>query len=532
MTSHALHTMSALTRRRFLQGSMAGVAGLASWLQGWPRLVAAPAQKDEPRGQMTWAIHVTIAPTWFDPAETVGIITPFMFFYAIHDALVKPMPGNLMTPSLATQWTESPDGLTYDFELRQGVKFHNGDPFTAEDVLFSFERYKGAGVGELKKKVKAVEIVDAHHIRFHLHEPWPDFMTFYGTPATGASWIVPKTYIEKVGNEEFKNHPIGLGPYRFVSHQPGIELILEANTEYWRQTPYVKRLVMKSVPEPTTRLAMLKKQEADVTYGLYGALAEEVRRDPNLKLEPVVPPGSQWIVFTAEQYDPKSPWADQRVRLAANHAINRQAINEAETLSYSVLTGSIIPRKFDFALPLEPYAYDPQKAKQLLKEAGYPNGFNAGECSVDAVYAGVVEAAINDLSAVGIRGKVRPLERAAWLAAHKEKTLKNLAWQGSGAYGNAATRIEAFAHSKGVFSWIKDPGIDEWYDQQTAERDLKQREALLHKIQQKLYDDARFIPIWELSFLCASGPRVAVSGLSLIPLFAYSGPYEEVRLKS
>jgi peptide/nickel transport system substrate-binding protein len=511
---------------------MAGVAGLASWLQGWPRLVAAPAQKDEPRGQMTWAIHVTIAPTWFDPAETVGIITPYMFFYAIHDALVKPMPGNLMAPSLATQWTESPDGLSYDFELRQGVTFHNGDPFTAEDVLFSFERYKGAGVGELKKKVKGVEIVDAHHIRFQLHQPWPDFMTFYGTPATGAGWIVPKKYIEKVGNEEFKNHPIGLGPYRFVSHQPGIELILEANTEYWRKTPYVKRLVMKSVPEATTRLAMLKKQEADVTYGLYGALAEEVQRDPSLKLEPVVPPGSQWMVFTAEQYDRKSPWADQRVRLAANHAINRQAINEAETLGYSVLTGSIIPRKFDFALPLEPYAYDPQKAKQLLKEAGYPNGFDAGECSVDAVYAGVVEAAINDLSAVGIRGKVRPLERAAWLAAHKEKTLKNLAWQGSGAYGNAATRIEAFAHSKGVFSWIKDPDIDEWYDQQTAERDLKQREALLHKIQQKLYDDARFIPIWELSFLCASGPRVAVSGLSLIPLFAYSGPYEEVRLKS
>jgi peptide/nickel transport system substrate-binding protein len=274
MTSYSLHVMTSLTRRRFLQGSIAGVAGLASWLQGRPRLAAAPAQRDEPRGQMTWAIHVTIAPTWFDPAEAVGLITPYMFFYAIHDALVKPMPGNLMTPSLATQWTESPDGFTYDFELRQGVTFHNGDPFSAEDVLFSFERYKGAGVGDLKRKVKAVEIVDAHHIRFRLHELWPDFMTFYGTPATGAGWIVPKKYLEKVGDEGFKNHPIGLGPYRFISHQPGLELVLEANTVYWRKTPYVKRLVMKSVPEPTTRLAMLKKQEADVTYGLYGALAE------------------------------------------------------------------------------------------------------------------------------------------------------------------------------------------------------------------------------------------------------------------
>jgi peptide/nickel transport system substrate-binding protein len=505
--------------------------GLLVWQQ-WPRLQAAMAQKGEPSGQMTWAIHVNITPIWFDPAETTGIITPYMFMYAMHDALVKPMPDNPMFPSLATNWSESADGLTYDFALRQGVKFHNGDPFTAEDVKYSFERYKGAGRADLEKKVKAVEIVTPHHIRFQLHEPWPDFLTFYATPATGACWIVPKNYTEKIGSEKFKEQPIGLGPYRFVSYQPGVELVLEANTDYWRKTPYVKRLVMKSVPEATTRLAMLKKQEADVTYGLYGALGEEVRNDPNLKLEPVIPPGTQWIVFAEYYHDPKSPWADKRVRQAANHAIHRQAINEAETLGYSVLSGSIIPRKFAYALPLEAYAYDPKKAKQLLKEAGYANGFDAGECGVDSVYAGVVEAAMNDLTAVGIQAKVRPMERAAHQAALKEKTFKHLAFQGSGAFGNAATRLEAFATSKGAQSWIKDPEIDAWYEQQAGERDRKTREVLLHKIQQKLYDEALFIPIWELGFLCASGPRATVSGLSLIPLFAYSGPYEDVQLKS
>ena len=370
MSPKSQHTSTALTRRRLLQGTLGGLAGLVTW-QGWPRRQVAMAQKGEPSGQMTWAIHVNIAPTWFDPAETPGIITPYMFLYAMHDALVKPMPDNPMSPCLATRWSESADGLTYDFELRQGVKFHNGDPFTAEDVKFSFERYKGAGAAELKKKVKAVEIVTPHHVRFQLHEPWPDFLTFYATPATGAGWIVPKNYTEKIGSDKFKEQPIGLGPYRFVSYQPGVELVLEANTDYWRKTPHVKRLVIKSVPEATTRLAMLKKQEADVTYGLYGALGEEVRRDPSLKLEPVMLPGTQWIVFAESYHDPKSPWADKRVRLAANHAINRQAINEAETLGYSVLSGSIIPRKFEYALPLEPYAYDPKKAKQLLKEAGH-----------------------------------------------------------------------------------------------------------------------------------------------------------------
>ena len=234
----------------------------------------------------------------------------------------------------------------------------------------------------------------------------------------------------------------------------------------------------------------------------------------------------------AEQSSPKSPWSDQRVRLAANHAINWQAVNEAETLGHSVLTGSIIPRKFEYALPLEPYGCNPAKAKQLLKEAGYASGFDAGDCTVDTVYALVVEAAANDLAAVGIRLQVRPMERVAVQTSWREKTVTHLTRMGSGAFGNAATRIEAFIDSKGLNSFIHDPEIDEWFAQQSKELDRRKREALLHRIQQKVYDQAHFVPIWELSFLCATGPRVAVSGLGLIPLFVYSGPYEDVQLKS
>ena len=530
MTQDSPNGKLSLTRRRFLQSSAGGVAGLTAWLQGWPRLLAAPAAKDEPSGQMTWAVHVTIAPTWFDPAETPGTITPFMLMYALHDAMFKPMPDHPMAPSLVTQWHQSMDGRIYDFTLRQGVSFHNGDPFTAEDVQFSFERYKGAGHTLLKAQVKTVEIVNPHQIRFHTHEPWPDFMTFYGTLASGAGWIVPKKYIEKVGTDEFKKHPIGLGPYRFAEHQPGVELILEANTKYWRKVPHVKRIVLKSVPEATTRLAMLKNREADVAYALYGPLAEEVQRDASLKLEPVVIPTTQWVSFV-DMYEPKSPWADKRVRLAANMAFNRQAANEAETLGYSVLTGNIVPRKLEYALPLEPYPYDPKRARELLKEAGYPNGFDAGECSTENVYAPVVEAIVNDLTTVGIRTKVRAQERAAMLAAQGEKRVKNLTRQGSGAYGNAATRIETFMTSGGALSFLNDAEIDAWYAQQAGELDSKKREAILHKIQQKVYDEAFFMPIWELGFLCASGPRVAVSGLGLISVFIYSGPYEDVRLK-
>src|SRR5919106_6760845 len=150
----------------------------------------------KPEGTMTWGVHVTLAPTWFDPAETPGIITPFMFLYALHDALVKPMPDNPLAPSLAESWSESADGLTYEFILRPGVNFHDGEPVTAEDVRFSFLRYKGTSAREYKERVREVEIADSRRVRFHLKGPWPDFMTFLGTPATGAGWIVPRKYVE------------------------------------------------------------------------------------------------------------------------------------------------------------------------------------------------------------------------------------------------------------------------------------------------------------------------------------------------
>src|SRR5438270_1008572 len=227
---------------------------------------------------MRWALYVTVSPVWFDPGEFQGL-TAFWVLYAIHDALVKPMPGNLMSPSLAESWTVSADQKSYEFKLREGLKFHNGDPFTAEDVKFSFQRSKGKLI---HAKVKEVVVVSPSRVRFVLNEPWPDFMSFYGTIVSTAGWIVPKKYVEQVGDDGFKKHPVGLGPYKFVSHTPGIELVMEAVENYWRQVPHVKRLVFKSVPEPATRLALLKTGGVDVAYDLDAQAAEEVKRDPKL----------------------------------------------------------------------------------------------------------------------------------------------------------------------------------------------------------------------------------------------------------
>src|SRR5262249_10579396 len=324
-----------------LRYSITILLAMAVLLVGWSHGLRAQPQ---PAGELVIAWPVTIVPVWFDPAETPAQITPFAFLYALHDGLVRPLPGERMGNSLAVSWTESPDGLTYEFKLRPNLHFHNGDPCTAEDVQFSFERYRGSGATELHAKVKSVEIVDPLTVRFHLHAPWPDFMTFYGTTATAAGLVVPKKYLQQVGDDGFKKHPIGLGPYKFVSNVPGVELVLEAYEGYWRHVPYVKRVIIKGVPEDTTRLAMLKRGEADIAIAILdGAVAEEVKRDPRLTLVDTRHASIQWLEF-ADQWDPKSPWHDQRVRLAVNYALDRQAISDAACLGYCPPAGVIVPR--------------------------------------------------------------------------------------------------------------------------------------------------------------------------------------------
>ena len=510
-----------LTRREVLAAAALGA------LAGPPGLARAAAV---PEGQLTWGVHISLAPIWFDPADISGIITPFMVLYALHDGVVKPMPGQALAPSLAESWSASEDGLGYEFVLRQGAKFHNGDPVTAEDVKFSFERYRGTARDLMKDRVAAIETPDPRHVRFKLKQPWPDFLTFYGS-ASGAGWIVPKTYVERVGDEGFKKTPIGAGPYKFVSFTPGVELVFEAFDQYWRKPPSVKRLIFKVIPDETTRLAALKRGEVDIAYSIRGELAEELQRTPGLTLKPAVVQGVFNIYF-ADQWDPKSLWHDERVRRAASLAIDRDGINQALTLGYSLVTGNpIVADHNEFFWPPPPPVYDPEKAKQILAEAGFPKGLEGGEYFCDSSYANVGEAVLDNLQAVGIRMKLRPLERAAFIKEYAEKTLKNVIQSGPAPFGNAATRFEAYVIKGGPFVYGSYSDIDALYQQQSVELDHKKREAILHKMQQLLYERTIFAPIWQLAFLNGVGPRVGESGFGLIARFPYTAPYEDITIK-
>jgi peptide/nickel transport system substrate-binding protein len=491
-------------------------------------LASSPALGAE--GELRYGLHVTLASKWLDPAETEAFNTPFMILYAVHDALVKPMPAGLTTPSLAESWTEAKDHLSYTFTLRKNAKFHNGDPVTAEDVKFSYDRYRGASASLFHAKVKEVQVVSPTQARFVLKEPWPDFMTFYGTTASGAGWIVPKKYVEKVGDDGFKNAPVGAGPYKVVSFKPGVEIVLEAFDGYWRKAPSVKRVVMRSMPEESTRAAALRAGEIDITYLLTGPTAEQIRKTPGFALKAPLLSGAFWLELP-DQWDPKSPWADRRVRLAASHAVDRQSVNQAETLGFSRLTGSIVPRIFQYAVPYEPPAYDPARAKKLLAEAGYPNGFDGGDFYPFPPYNSMGEAIIANFQSVGIRTRMRTMERAAYFAAWRDKKLHGVILVITAAFGNAATRLEPYATRNGIYAYGSLPQIDELFARQTRELDPKKREELVHQIQKVMHEHVMNIPIYELAFIWGVGPRVGESTAGLIGGYAYTAPMEDLTLK-
>ena len=489
----------------------------------WP--VASSAA---PEGTLTIAMHFTPVSRWLDPAEGESTITPYFILYALHDALLKPMPGVGSGSSLAQSWSMSEDMLAADFTLRPNATFHNGDPVTAEDVKFSFERYRGGAAKILKDKVKEIQVLAADRIRFVFREPWPDFSAFYGTFAASAGWVVPRKYVERVGEEGFRKAPIGAGPYKFVSINPGIELVVEAFEGYWSKSPSIKRIIFRSLPDETSRSAALQSGEVDLAMLLTGTVALGIQKTPGLRLAaPLL--GSFWLDFP-DQWDPKSPWADRRVRLAASLAVDRQALNEAETIGLSRPTGSIVPRDFEFALPIDAPAFDPARAKKLLVEAGYPNGFDAGELTPFPPYNAMAEAIQGWFAAVGIRTRLRTMERGAFMLAWREKKLHGVVLTISGVSGNASTRLEPFVTKNGAFSFGSLPKIDDLFDRQGRELDRNKRAVLLNELQSLLQEQVVQAPIYQLGFPIGVGPRVEDIMATAIPGF-YMSPYEDLKLR-
>lgn len=448
----------------------------------------------------------------------------------MHDALIRPIRGKATGLSLAESMEEAEDGLSYTFTLRKGLKFQNGDPITAEDAKFSFDRYSGANEELIREFVKEAVVIDPLTIKYVLSKPWPDFITIFGTPASGIAWVLPKAYMESVGEDGFKSAPIGAGPYRLAEFAAGTQITFEASEHYWRKKPEVPTLVLRVVPDPATRLAAIQNGEVDFAYGVKGDLVKQAMTQPDLRVESSAIPVTNFCMF-ASMGDPDSPWSDVRVRKAANMALDRKGINEVAYAGLGKVSHSIVPQVMDYYWQPTETPYDPEGAKKLLAEAGYPDGFDGGDLntSSDDELAELIQAS---LRSVGINLTLRSTERTAFLQQVMDKKLSGLVLTGSGAPGNAASRLQQFVHSEGALSYVKDDQLDTAIREQAGMLDATKRKQQLVSIQQKMVDESLFLPVVEFAFPVIIGPRVDYDGVNGIPGNPYTGPYEDLTLKS
>ncbi|MBI5969005.1 MAG: ABC transporter substrate-binding protein [Deltaproteobacteria bacterium] len=479
-----------------------------------------------PKGVLKQVIHWGISADWLDPATAGYPISAHLPLYLFHDALVKAMPEGNFTPCLAESWTVSPDAQVYEFKLRKGVKFHNGDILTAEDVLFSVRRYKAAQAKLLKDKIANLEAVNPYLVRFTFKEPFPDFLEYLCPGVTSLAWVVPKNYVEKVGDAGFKKHPIGCGPFKFVEFVPGVRLVGEAFEDYWRKVPNIKRLEFIQAPEPATRLAMVKRGEADIGTLMQGVFYEDAKKDPKLKLfHPLSP--TRWIVYFSNQWDPKSPCSNPKVRKAMSLAIDRQTLADVHMpgcKGIGVLGLEGDPGLADF--PADPY--DPEKAKKLLAEAGYPSGFHAGPFfPYEGGYWPMGEQIANYWKAIGITVETKLLDRPAWVANREGRKMTNAIFIDPATAPTIGGRV---TYLFGTTSYGNYPHIEKAWEEYQKTGDSKKRKELIWEIQRMIHDRTMFIPLVNTNSPAAFGPRVKGNPYKVQPLIWFTAPLEDIEL--
>jgi peptide/nickel transport system substrate-binding protein len=519
--------VGSITRREFMREKR------SQWLLGMIVLAlltflscgSADFLSAAPSGTLRQAVHWSISADWLDPATGGFSTSAYSPMYLIHDALLKAMPEGPYTPCLAESWTISPDYRIYEFKLRQGVKFHNGDTMTAEDVVFSFGRYKAAQAKFLHEKIERAEVVNPTLVRFYFKSPFPDFLDYLLYGATTLGWIVPKKYVEQVGDAGFKRHPIGCGPYKFVEFTPGVRLMGEAFEGYWRKVPNIKRIEFYMISEPATRLAMVRRGEADAATFMISVFYDDVKKDPKLKLFMPQSPVLR-LAYMTSQWDTKSPWSDIRVRKAASLAIDRKTLADVHSPGAYTIGGIGLkgdPLKVEF--PVDPY--DPERAKKLLEEAGYPKGFHGGKYyPFNGPMWPMGEQVANYWKAIGITVDTVLLERPAWMAARDGGKMKGAVFidlttaptiggqlsylLGSGAYGNY-------------------PEIQMLWNQYQTEVSANSRKDLIGRVQRLIHDKMMWISIMSTTVPTAVGSRVKGDPFK-IPFVWFTAPFEDIEL--
>jgi peptide/nickel transport system substrate-binding protein len=471
------------------------------------------------QGTLRIAQHFSLSPAWLDPQEQQPATIQQAFSYLIHDALIKPMPQGYFTYSLAES-LEMPADYTYaKFRLRPGLTFHDGAPVTTADVKWNYEHYQGVHAATFRNKTERIEVLDDRTIVFHFKQPFLEFLELYNGVPSGSGWILPKAYYEEVGAEGFKQHPIGAGPFKFVSQQAGVQVVAEAWDGYWRRTPGVQQIVVTHVREFTSRLAALKTGEADLAYGLTGDILRQVLHDPKLRWDRNFT--NPWYLVFPGYRDPDSPFHDKRVRQAISLTINRQFLTQVESEGIGPVWCSWIgpDRLHALACPddLPMPAYDREKARQLLADAGYAQGLQLDSYAPFPPYFKMAERVVTDLGAVGIKIQVQSMEQPAFRAKIAEG---RKGWPGHRTIvhdvsiqpGSAAATIRLQATCDAPSSVICEPYIEARWAKYEASLDPAERSQLLKEIQKYVIQEYLIVPLYINPFVHAIGPRVLPEG--------------------
>jgi peptide/nickel transport system substrate-binding protein len=473
-------------------------------------------KRGTPRGTLTIAQHFALDPGWLNPQTHSYVLTQVKYDYLVHDALIKSMPHGVLTYSLAEHAEMSADYKQAAFRLRQGLKFQDGTPLTTADVKWTYENFKGAYAKLFHDKLASIKIVDDRTIIFNFKQPFLDFMALYNGGVSGIGWIIPHKYYEKVGSDGFKTQPIGAGPYKLASQQAGSQMVFEAWEDYWRRTPATKTIIVKGIRDPASRLAGLQTGELDLAYGMTGKLLPRVMGDKSLRWDKNFT--APWYLLFPGYAEKDSPFHDVRVRQAVSLAINRAFLAKRETQGIGVVWGNWINAENPDALrgdgkDLPVPEHNAAKAKKLLAEAGFPNGFDFDWYVPFVPYFDMAERVLVDLRAVGIRGKLEVLEGPAFRA---KMGRGRKGYQGNRTIvqnidprpGGAAASIRVFAVCGSPSSFICEPQIEELWKKHETSVDAEVRDEALRKIQHYIVENYLAVPIYLNPFVHAVGPRV------------------------
>ncbi len=426
--------------------------------------------------------------------------------YHLYDTLLYRDPKDNYKPSpcLATS-LKSLNPTTWELKLRRGVKFHNGEPFNAEAVKFSLERILDPAQKSLIRGnfswIKEIKVIDDYTVQLITDKPFPaaaEYLTL--------AYIVPPKYLKEVGNEGFSKNPVGTGPYKYVEWRKSEHLILEAFPGYWKDSPKgmpkIKTIVFRAIPETTTQIAELLSGGVDIIRNVPPDQIPLIKSSSNARISATKILRVNFLMLDSFGRASQTPLMNQKVRLAMAYAINVDEMLKQILGGYAERTAAgVNPLHFGYDPAIKPYPYDPERAKKLLAEAGYPNGFevtlNTYGGSITSVDQ-MADAITGYLGKVGIKVKRRHIEDVGlWTSSNKEGKLEGMLYYswGSNSIFDADALLYALGYSKEPLSYIKDPDLDALLDAARTQIDPKKRLEAYSKAQKLMHEKVYWIPI-------------------------------------